>query len=67
MFIFENGKIVLEQVEYVPGFYKIFDEILVNAADNYSRDMQMNYIKVEIGEEIISVRNDGRPIPVQIH
>lgn len=22
-------------IEYVPGLYKIFDEILVNAADNY--------------------------------
>lgn len=25
---------VMREVSYVPGFYKIFDEILVNAADN---------------------------------
>ncbi len=25
---------VYREINYVPGFYKIFDEILVNAADN---------------------------------
>lgn len=28
-------KLELREVNYVPGLYKIFDEILVNAADNY--------------------------------
>lgn len=27
----------LEEVKYVPALYKIFDEVLVNAADNYQR------------------------------
>ncbi|KAM3127256.1 hypothetical protein pb186bvf_020676 [Paramecium bursaria] len=67
MYIFQNGNIVLKEVEYVPGFLKIFDEILVNAADNNSRDMSMTYIKVKIGEKMISVRNDGCPIKVAIH
>lgn len=35
-------------MEYVPGLYKIFDEILVNAADNYQRDKKMTTIKVKI-------------------
>ncbi len=26
-----------QQITYVPGFFKIFDEILVNAADNKVR------------------------------
>ena len=30
----ESGGIVMREITYVPGFYKIFDEILVNAADN---------------------------------
>ncbi|RZC92734.1 hypothetical protein C5167_007797 [Papaver somniferum] len=29
---------VYRSVSYVPGLYKIFDEILVNAADNKQRD-----------------------------
>ena len=30
----DSEKFVLKNVQFVPGFYKIFDEILVNAADN---------------------------------
>ena len=36
----------LRTITYVPGLYKIFDEILVNAADNKQRDSSMNLIKV---------------------
>ena len=44
-----NGtKFVQKDVTYVPGLYKIFDEILVNAADNYQRDKSMNCIKIDI-------------------
>ncbi len=53
----------------MPGLYKIFDEILVNASDNYQRDKKMNKIAVTIDEEnnIISVMNNGKGIPVVIH
>ena len=34
------------QVTYVPGLYKIFDEIIVNAADNKMRDDSMDGFKV---------------------
>lgn len=30
----DTKRMVLRDVNYVPGFYKIVDEILVNAADN---------------------------------
>ena len=30
MWVFENGKMVHRNVTFVPGLYKIFDEILVN-------------------------------------
>lgn len=58
-----------QKVSVVPGLYKIFDEILVNAADNKIRDPTMKNIKVEINaaENTISVMNDGRGIPVEIH
>ena len=41
-------KFILRDIEYVPGLYKIFDEVIVNAADNYQRDKKMNTIKVNI-------------------
>lgn len=33
---------VHREVKYVPGFFKIVDEILVNAADNKVRVASMN-------------------------
>lgn len=44
----EKEKLVLKDIQYVPGLYKIFDEILVNAADNKQRDPKMNCIKINI-------------------
>uniref|UniRef100_UPI0037E88711 DNA topoisomerase 2-alpha n=1 Tax=Semicossyphus pulcher TaxID=241346 RepID=UPI0037E88711 len=56
-------------VTFVPGLYKIFDEILVNAADNKQRDKSMTCIKVNIDVEnnTISVWNNGKGIPVVEH
>ncbi|KAF2092181.1 type II DNA topoisomerase [Saccharata proteae CBS 121410] len=56
-------------VSFVPGLYKIFDEILVNAADNKQNDKNMNEIRVTIDREAgeISVRNNGKGIPIEIH
>ena len=56
-------------VRIVPGLYKIFDEILVNAADNKIRDPNMDTIKVVVDREngSISVWNNGRGIPIEIH
>jgi DNA topoisomerase-2 len=44
MWILQNDEIVYEKIKYVPGLYKIFDEVLVNAADNYQRDHKMTKI-----------------------
>ena len=62
-------RMVSRAVTYVPAFYKIFDEILVNAADNKVRDPSMDTIKVVIDKENgeISVMNNGRGVPVEIH
>jgi DNA topoisomerase-2 len=30
----EKPKLLQKQISFVPGLYKIFDEIIVNAADN---------------------------------
>ncbi|KAI1478458.1 type II DNA topoisomerase [Daldinia eschscholtzii] len=57
------------KVAFVPGLYKIFDEILVNAADNKQRDPGMTYMKVTINREEgrITVENNGKGIPVEMH
>lgn len=60
---------VYRTVSYVPGLYKIFDEILVNAADNKQRDPKMDRLEVVIDQEenLISVYNTGDGIPVEMH
>lgn len=65
----EKDAMTQKEIEYVPGLYKIFDEILVNAADNKQRDKKMDCIKVDINPETntISVWNNGQGIPVAMH
>lgn len=65
----EEEVMLQKEIEYTPGLYKIFDEILVNAADNKQRDKSMNCIKIEIKPEdnLISVWNNGEGIPVVMH
>lgn len=60
---------VEKSITFVPGLYKIFDEILVNAADNKQRDQHMSFIKININQEnnCISIMNDGHGIPIEIH
>ena len=60
----ELQAIVHKNITYVPGLYKIFDEILVNAADNKIRDPSMNAIKIVISQErnLIKIWNNGKGI-----
>nr|DAD42399.1 TPA_asm: hypothetical protein HUJ06_000629 [Nelumbo nucifera] len=69
LWVYEGGEMVHRPVTYVPGLYKIFDEILVNAADNKQRDPSMDSVKVDIDVEqnCISVYNNGDGVPVEIH
>ncbi len=48
MWVHDGTRMVLANISFVPGLYKIFDEILVNAADNKVRDATMDTVKVEI-------------------
>jgi DNA topoisomerase II len=65
----ENQVMVQRDLSYVPGLYKIFDEILVNAADNKQRDPTMSCIRIDIKKEekMIKIWNNGKGIPVVHH
>jgi DNA topoisomerase II len=61
---FENEKMIKKEISFVPGLYKIFDEILVNAADNKQRDPNMSIIRININKEdnTIKIFNNGKGI-----
>ena len=40
--VLDDGNLMKRQIAFVPALYKIFDEILVNAADNKQRDQKMS-------------------------
>ena len=72
----ENNKIIFKNVKYIPGLYKIFDEVLVNAIDQHVRiendpniKQKVTEIKVNIDQEnnSLSVCNNGIGIPVVEH
>jgi len=78
MWVFDNatGKIVLKQIEYVPGLYKLFDEGIVNCRDHVIRMIQslredkklVSYIDTEIAPDgTITFINDGNGIDVVKH
>lgn len=71
MWVYDQAQecMVNRPLSFVPGLFKIFDEILVNAADNKIRDPSMDSLKVDIDIEKgeVSIFNNGRGIPVEIH
>ena len=81
IWVFDQGtsKMVRRDVRYVPGLYKIADEIIMNAVDHSvrlkrqrSNSQTINPLKricVAVDREtgVITVENDGDGIPVQPH
>jgi DNA topoisomerase II len=67
MWVHDGQKMVQQNISYVPGLYKIFDEILVNAADNKVRDATMDTIKIDI--DVVGGKGlcMGRCNPLQLH
>ena len=75
-YIMENNMIIKKNILLIPGLYKIFDEIIVNAIDQWTRlslledcEHRVTTIKVNIDQESnqISVYNNGEGLPVKIH
>lgn len=72
LWVFDSvqSRMVHRTISYAPALYKIFDEILVNAADNSMRDPKgMDALKVDIDAKAgtISVWNNGKGLPVVMH
>jgi DNA topoisomerase-2 len=63
----ESGKFEKQEVEYNPGFLKLFDEIVSNSVDESKRNPNLNTIVVNISNKgEISIFDNGG-IPVVIH
>lgn len=71
-----NGQMLKKKVEYSPALLKIFDEILVNAADNRHRGgkkNEMNHIDINVDcntsehNMCITITNNGAGIPMSMH
>lgn len=73
IFVPETGKMSLRTVDYNPGLYKIFDELVVNALDHVSRTAaleapeKVTQITVVITPTTFSVQNNGQGIPIVEH
>lgn len=71
LFVFNHDteKMECKPITYVPGFFKIFDEVLVNATDHRQRDPTVKNIKItfEKGKTPISILNDGNGIDIILH
>jgi DNA topoisomerase-2 len=72
----DSKKIVLKEIEYVPGLYKLFDEGIVNCRDHVIRMIQstienkkvVTFIDTIIAEDgTITMSNDGNGIDVAKH
>ena len=64
----EEGKFFKRPVSVNPGFVKIFDEIISNAADEHRRNSKLNFIEVFANRDTgrITVKDNGG-IPVVMH
>lgn len=71
--VVSEKKMKEEKLSYIPGLYKIVDEVIVNAWDQYIRCISTNakvtFISISIDAEtgVVEVKNDGKGIDVLIH
>lgn len=61
--------IVKKTITYVPGFYKIIDELIVNAHDHFVRGELCTWIKMYFNQKdgSITIWNNGNGIPIEFH
>ena len=78
-YVFNDGKIISKEFQYIPGLYKLFDEGIVNCRDHVIRQTQavkdnivnalpVSNIDITIDEDgTIHMYNDGNGIDVAEH
>jgi DNA topoisomerase-2 len=68
-----DGTFAASKIPVNPGFYKLVDELIVNAHDHVVRLRQRNsanpvkHISVSYTEGVLEIENDGEPIDVAKH
>jgi DNA topoisomerase-2 len=78
MWVYDDltNKIILRDIEYIPGLFKLFDEGIVNCRDHVVRMIQSNniekkfvtYIDTTISDDgVITLSNDGNGIDIAKH
>jgi len=77
MYIYKENKIQLDDIEYNPALYKLFDEAIVNCADHYVRTKKrkdvdpttecVSSIQVDIKDNMITMTNNGDGIDIEMH
>lgn len=71
--VLKDTQIFFEMIEYNPGFYKLIDELLVNAHDHVVRlrsknsDNPVKNISILMDNYSFKIRNDGEPISIGEH
>jgi DNA topoisomerase-2 len=67
-YLLEGDKFEKSDIEYNPGFLKLFDEIVSNSVDESKRNKKLDYIHIDIDESTneISIWDNGG-IPVIKH
>lgn len=64
----EKGQIVKSTVTYNPGLEQCIMELLTNATDRAQDEFNnVTRIDIDIDNESISIRNDGKSIPIEVH
>uniref|UniRef100_A0A6C0M1U0 DNA topoisomerase (ATP-hydrolyzing) n=1 Tax=viral metagenome TaxID=1070528 RepID=A0A6C0M1U0_9ZZZZ len=67
VFLRENEGFVAHTIPVNPGFYKLIDELLVNAHDHAVRTKTVKSIEITCTPTTFSIKNDGDPIAVAEH
>ena len=72
-----TSKMEKKEIKYVPGFYKIFDELIVNSLDhlkrismnkkNFKNPVKNIKVNVDVADNRIEVYNDGDGIDIEMH
>ena len=73
VFLRDGDSFKATTIPFNPGFYKLIDELLVNAHDHAIRLRQKNSetpvknIEIDCNATLFSIKNDGQPIDVAEH